>query len=149
MAISYREQVGVALWTLVSRTQGITASSRRFVHWDQVAGGQLPFLTILKMNEERIRQADGTPAIKFFYHVFVYAMTGDATIIPETQANQLLDYLDEAVKATISDIGENRQTLGGLVWYCQPRGRVFVDTGDVDGKAVMAVPFEILMPWFT
>jgi hypothetical protein len=43
---------------------------------------------------------------------------------------------------------QGRQTLGGLVYWAQPRGRVFVDPGDTDGKGVAAVAFEILAPWF-
>ncbi len=145
-----REQIGLAFWNLASAARGFHASSRKFVHWDQVSGAdQLPFMTLLKTGEQRIRQEDGTPAIKFEYHLFVYAMTGDPTVVPETQMNDLLDAVDVAVQATGADIGQNRQTLGGLVWYCQARGRVFVDSGDTDGKGVAAIPFEILTPWFT
>ena len=50
--------------------------------------------------------------------------------------------------AADSDQFENRQTLGSLVWYCQPRGRAFVDAGETDGKGVAATLFEILVPWF-
>ena len=30
--------------------------------------------------------------------------------------------------------------------HCYPLGPVFVDTGDTDGKAVAAIPFQILVP---
>lgn len=147
-----RETIGAAFWKLVSATPGFSLSnmSRKFRHWDQVNGvGQLPFLTNLKTGEQRIRQENGTPAIKFFYHVFVYTMAGDQVATPETSMNDLLDALDAAVQARGSDVMENRQTLGGLVWYCNPLGRAFVDCGDVDGKGVAMVPFEILTPWLT
>lgn len=149
MAATTREQVASAFWALVSGTSGFTGSSRRFRHWDQVAGAELPFLTMIRTGEDRIRQSDGTPVIKFTYNVFIYTMTGDLSVVPETAMNGLLDALDQAVKAAGSDIMENRQTLGGLVYWCQPRGHVFVDAGETDGKGVSAVPFEILMPWFT
>ena len=145
-----REQIGLAFWNLVSSTPGFMMTSRKFIHWDQVtSAAQLPFMTLLKTGEQRIRESDGTPAIKIEYHVFVYLMTGDPTVVPETAINNLLDNLDVTVQASGSDIMQNRQTLGGLVWYCQPRGRVFVDPGDTDGKGVAAVPFEILTPWLT
>ena len=145
-----RVQIETAFWNLVMTAQGFAQNSPRFVHWDQVTSGtQLPYLTKLKTGEERIRQTDGTPAIKFFYHVFVYTMTGQLGTDPEPAMNNLLDAVDYAVMASGSDQFENRQTLGGLVYWCQPRGRVFVDAGETDGKGVSAIPFEILAPWFT
>jgi hypothetical protein len=153
MAAITREQIGSAFWNLLSTSPlyaaNFTSSSRKFVHWDQVTGAaQLPFLTMLKTGEERIRQEDGTPIIKLFYTVFVYMMTGDLSGIPETQMNNLLDAVDQMVKAVGSDQFENRQTLGNLVYYCQPRGHAFVDPGDTDGKGVAAIKFELLAAWF-
>lgn len=148
---TYRETIGAAFWKLVSLTPGFALpnTSRKFKHWDQVNGpGQFPFLTNLKTGEQRIRQTDGTPALKLFYHVFIYTMAGDLSVIPEMDMNALQDSLDKAVQATGSDLMENRQTLGGLVYYCYPVGRTFVDTGDVDGKGVAMTPFELLAPWF-
>jgi hypothetical protein len=143
-----RQQITNAFWNLLITAQGFSQYSPRFVHWDQVASAdQLPYLTKIKTGEERIRQSDGTPVIKFYYHVFVYTMIGQLGTDPEPVVNGLLDAVDYAVQATGSDIGENRQTLGGLVYYCQPRGRVFVDAGETDGKGVSAIPFEILAPW--
>lgn len=151
MAQITREQIGAAFWNLVSKANGFNGSSRRFIMWDQINDNdQLPYITQLHTGEERIRQSDGTPALKLFWHVFVYMSAGlDPTVIPETQMNTLLDAVDSAVMAQKADIGENRQTLGGLVYYCYPRGRVFVDPGDTDGRGVAMIPFEILTSWFT
>lgn len=143
-----REQIGAAFWRLLSRAEGFAGSSRRFIHWDQVSGTQMPFLTLLKTGEQRLREAAGTPAILFTYHVFIYISCGESAVVPETEMNERLDAVDYVVAARGSDVMQNLQTLGGVVTYCQPRGRVFVDSGDVDGKGVAAVPFEILAPWF-
>jgi hypothetical protein len=146
-----REQVFTAFFNLASSATGFASSnvSRKFVHWDQVVGaGQMPFMTMLEFGEQRIRQTDGTPIIKLYPKVLIYTVTGDPTVVPGVQMNNLLDALDLAVRAVNSDIMENRQTLGGLVYDCYPLGRTFVDAGDVDGKGVAVVPFEILLPWF-
>jgi hypothetical protein len=120
------------------------------VHWDQVNVPQMPYLTMIHTGEKRVRQEDGTPVLTLLYHVLIYTAAGlDPNVIPETQMNNQLDALDQAVKAIGSDIGENRQTLGGLVYKCSPLGPVFVDPGDTDGKGVAAVPFEILLAWYT
>ena len=147
-----REAVSAAFWAQISSAVGFTQTSRKFRHWDQVTGsGMMPFLTMLKTAEDRIWQTDGTPIIKFFYHVFVYTMTGDLTAIPETVMNTLMDALDAVSVPQPSDPGymQGRNTLGGLVYYCRPNGHVFVDAGEVDGKGVAAVAYEILLPWWS
>lgn len=42
-----REQISAAFFALVAGAADFTATSRRFVHWDQVNETQMPFLTML------------------------------------------------------------------------------------------------------
>jgi hypothetical protein len=149
MSATTREQIAVAFFELVQTAGNFTASSRRFVHWDQVNETQMPFLTMLKRSERRERQDEGLSILALEYHVFVYISAGmDPDDVPDTAMNALLDGIDTAVKPSGADIFNNRQTLGGLVSHCYPVGPVFVDTGDIDGKGVAAIPFEILAPWY-
>jgi hypothetical protein len=143
-----REQIAAAFFDLIAGAASFTATSRRFVHWDQVNETQMPFLTMLKTGELRSRQAEGLPALTINAHVFVYLSAGmDPGDIPDTAMNTLLDAIDAAVAPSGADaLNGNKQTLGGLVAHCFPFGPVFIDTGDVDGKAVAAIPFQILVP---
>ena len=143
-----REQISVAFFDLIAGAAGFTATSRRFVHWDQVNETQMPFLTMLKTGEQRARQSEGLPTLTINAHVFVYLTAGmDPEDVPDTAMNALLDAIDAAVAPAGADaINGNKQTLGGLVAHCYPFGPVFIDTGDVDGKAVAAIPFQILVP---
>ena len=143
-----REQISVAFFDLIESATSFTASSRRFVHWDQVNETQMPFLTMLKTGEVRSRQTEGLPTLTINAHVFVYLSAGmDPEDTPDTAMNALLDAIDAAVMPAGADmLNGNKQTLGGLVAHCYPLGPVFVDTGDVDGKAVAAIPFQILVP---
>jgi len=143
-----REQISVAFFNLVASAADFTAVSRRFVHWDQVNETQMPFLTVLKTGEVRGRQSEGLPTLTINAHVFVYLSAGmDPEDTPDTAMNTLLDAIDAAVAPGGADaLNGNKQTLGGLVAHCYPFGPVFVDTGDVDGKAVAAIPFQILVP---
>jgi hypothetical protein len=147
VAIS-REQVSVAFFDLIKSAADFTATSRRFVHWDQVNETQMPFLTMPKTGEQRGRQSEGLPALTINAHVFVYLSAGlDPEDVPDTAMNTVLDAIDAAVAPSGADaLGGNKQTLGGLVAHCYPLGPVFIDTGDVDGKAVAAIPFQILVP---
>jgi hypothetical protein len=143
-----REQISAAFFALVAGAADFTATSRRFVHWDQVNETQMPFLTMLKTGETRARQNEGLPSLTINAHVFIYMSAGmDAADVPDTAMNGLLDALDAAVAPSGADaLNGNKQTLGGLVSHCYPLGPVFVDTGDIDGKAVAAIPFQILVP---
>jgi hypothetical protein len=143
-----REQISAAFFDLIRGAADFTATSRRFVHWDQVNETQMPFLTMLKTGEQRGRQTEGLPTLTINVHVFVYLSAGlDPEDVPDTPMNGLLDAIDAAVAPSGADaLNGNKQTLGGLVAHCNPLGPVFVDTGDVDGKAVAAIPFQILVP---
>lgn len=144
-----REQIAVALWNLLQGAATFTTTSRRFISWDQVNETQMPFLTMLKTGEDRARKSDTLPLTTLTYHVFVYLSAGmDPDDVPDTAMNALLDAIDAAAApSTPDDRAQGKQTLGGLVDHCYPLGPVFVDTGDVDGKGVAAIPFEILVPW--
>lgn len=151
MSTPTREAIMSAFWTLVSATPGFAESSRRFKHWDQVSGNnQLPFMTMLQGTEDRRRRtATALPDIVFNVHVFVYTSAGlDSEDVPATSMNALLDALDAQVVPAGSDLAENRQTLGGLVTSVYALGSTFVDTGDIDGVGVAAVPFQIVAPWY-
>jgi hypothetical protein len=143
-----REQISVAFFDLIAGATNFTATSRRFVHWDQVNETQMPFLTMIKTGEQRARQSEGLPALTINAHVFVYLSAGmDPEDVPDSAMNAVLDAIDAAVAPAGADaVNGNRQTLGGLVSHCYPFGPVFIDTGDVDGKAVAAIPFQILVP---
>jgi hypothetical protein len=143
-----REQIAVAFFQLIAGAADFAATSRRFVHWDQVNETQMPFLTMLKTGEVRGRQSEGLPTLTINAHVFVYLCAGmDPEDVPDTAMNALLDAIDAVVTPSGADaLNGNKQTLGGLVAHCYPFGPVFVDTGDIDGKAVAAIPFQILVP---
>ncbi len=148
MPTATREQISIAFFDLIAGAADFTATSRRFVHWDQVNETQLPFLTMLKTGEQRGRQSEGLPTLTINAHVFVYLSAGmDPEDVPDTAMNAVLDAIDAAVAPSGADaLADNKQTLGGLVAHCYPFGPVFIDTGDVDGKAVAAIPFQILVP---
>jgi hypothetical protein len=143
-----REQISVAFFDLIKGAASFTAGSRRFVHWDQVNETQMPYLTMLKTGEVRGRQSEGLPTLTINAHVFVYLSAGmDPEDTPDTAMNTLLDAIDTVVAPSgAAALSGNKQTLGGLVAHCYPFGPVFVDTGDIDGKAVAAIPFQILVP---
>jgi hypothetical protein len=90
-----REQVSAAFFDLIAGAADFTATSRRFVHWDQVNETQMPFLTMLKTGEVRGRQNEGLPTLIINAHVFMYMSAGmDPKDVPDTAMNALLDALE-------------------------------------------------------
>src|SRR5579885_2911056 len=106
-----REQISVAFFNLIRSAADFTATSRRFVHWDQVNETQMPFLTMLKTGEVRGRQAEGLPTLTINAHVFIYMSAGmDPDEVPDSAMNALLDAIDAAVTPSGADaVGANRQ----------------------------------------
>ena len=148
MSTATREQISIAFFDLVAGAADFAATSRRFVHWDQVNETQMPFLTMLKTGEQRGRQSEGLPTLTINAHVFVYLSAGmDPQDVPDSAMNAVLDAIDAAVAPGGADaVAGNKQTLGGLVSHCYSFGPVFIDSGDIDGTAVAAIPFQILVP---
>src|SRR5580698_9808289 len=100
-----REQISVAFFDLVAGAADFTATSRRFVHWDQVNETQMPFLTMLKTGEVRGRQIEGLPTLTVNAHVFIYLSAGmDPEDTPDTAMNALLDAVDAAVTPGAADV---------------------------------------------
>ncbi len=136
-----REQIAVAFFDLVAGTKGLTQTSRRFVVRSAVNEMQMPFLTVRKTGERRSRRDDGSQTLVIEVSVFIYfAASMDPEDHPDSTMNTLLDALDAAVAQRD---GGGKQTLGGLVENCYQLGKAKIDTGDVDGKAVAEIPFEI------
>jgi hypothetical protein len=152
MSATTREEIAAAFFALLETVPGVLATSRRFIPWDHVNETQMPFLTMLKTGEGRLRQddgAEGLPILTLRFRAFIYISAGmDPDDVPDTAMNALLDALDATVKPSGTDLLANRQTLGGLVSHCYPLGRADIYTGDVDGKGIAAIPFEILTGWF-
>ena len=131
MPAPIREQISAAFFDLVAGAADFTATSRRFVHWDQVNETQMPFLTMLKTGEVRGRQAEGLPTLTINAHVFIYMSAGmDPEDVPDTAMNALLDAVDAAVVPTGADalVGEPPHHL-----------LVGIDGPDFDDMTALAV----------
>src|ERR1700761_2427269 len=104
MTAATREQISVAFFDLIAGAADFAATSRRFVHWDQVNETQMPFLTMIKTGEQRARQSESLPALTINAHVFVYLSAGmDPHDVPDNAMNAVLDAIDAAVKPSGAD----------------------------------------------
>jgi hypothetical protein len=89
-----REQISVAFFDLIKGAASFTATSRPFVHWDQVNETQMPFLTMLKTGEVCGRQNEGLPTLTISAHVFIRSSLAE-------MAEEVTQGLSETVADTL------------------------------------------------
>jgi hypothetical protein len=137
--MSAREDVFNALFALGSGlswgspTRTLGFSARRVKLWDDLPAQ--PDVTEVT----RLPSKTTYSASWLIYH----NVGKDPAATPATETNLILD----AVQALFpSGDPDQVQTLGGLVHHCFISGKIFKDSGDLDGQALVIVPIRILVP---
>ncbi len=122
----------------------IVTASRILVHWDKVPHEQQPAVYQAQINEV-FTPVGGQPAKRTLYvNWVVYVARGnDPTKVPAEELNNLLDKLEEILKP---DVGEDNQSLGGLVNHAWISGNIETDEGTLGEQAVAIVPIAIDVP---
>ena len=149
-----REAIFTALFALASAGEGqpgaftwgggqtLAYTSRRVRLW-----GDLPAQPALCQAEhdETVAETTGLPSkttLSASWLIF-HDAGKDPTAAPTIQTNQILDAIQALFPAGDPD---NVQTLGGLVAHCFINGKIFKDSGDLDGQALIIVPLTLLVP---
>ena len=147
-----RETILVALYQrlkVVSFSQPVrgkttfTITSRRLKHWADVARADRPALFMTCHGENPLYRSESTPSYqKFDVKIFVYLDTGEVSpnYTPDTDISVILDALDSSISP---GVGEQRQTLGGLVSHCRVDGEILRDPGDIDGDGIIIYPISV------
>lgn len=132
-----REAIYAALFAKVSAAASFTTISRRLQHWADVSPSLQPALFQAQVEED----PQTVPGLNTVYvlvvDLYIYANTaGDSTLSPSTILNPLMD----AVLATLAfDKVTNKQTLGGLVEWCVPQGKIQTDEGVLGDQGVCII----------
>ena len=143
-----REDIFNALFALTagltwgSPAQTLAYSARRVKLWDDLPAQ--PALCQAEQDED-MTQVTGLPS-KTTYSAswLIYHNVGkDPAATPATETNLILDAVQSLFPSGDPD---QVQTLGGLVHHCFISGKVFKDSGDLDGQALIIVPIKILAP---
>ena len=139
-----REPIYRALASLLEAVPGIKNFSRKLLHWSDVPAIEQPALFMACSNQSVVISGRGMPAKHHLpVKLYLYACTAeDAKISPSEILNPLLD----AIEAALAPIGEETQTLGGLVSHCWIEGSIETDEGVLGTQAMAIVPIDILVP---
>jgi hypothetical protein len=151
-----REAIYSALFALVSQGEGqpgkITGAGGEtllFTSRRVKLFGDLPAQPALCQAEhgETYAQQTNLPYKRTFSASWLLYHTAgnDPSAVPSTTTNNLLDAIGAAITPYPNNPGY-RQTLGGLVHHCFINGKVFRESGDLDGQALFIVPITLLIP---
>lgn len=136
-----RETIYAALFAKVSAAANFTTISRRLQHWADVSSSLQPALFQAQVDET----AQTIPGLNTVFvlrvDLYLYANTqGDTTLSPSTILNPLID---SVLAALAPDKITNKQTLGGLVEYCVPDGKLATDEGVLGDQGVCIIPITM------
>ena len=96
-------------------------------------------------HDETIAQVTGlAPKRVFAASWLIYHVAGkDPDAAPASETNQILDAINALFPTGDPD---HVQTLNDLVHHAFISGKVFTDSGDLDGQALIIVPIQMLAP---
>jgi hypothetical protein len=137
-----REQIYSALFALVGDAAGFVTVTRRIKEYADVDQSTQPALLQTELGEKWDAPPGMPPLVVLNAKLFLYCESGDPTAVVSSQINTLLDAVTAAL-APPPD-GEERQTLGGLVFHCRIAGDVTIAEG-LSGQSEAVVPIEILV----
>ncbi len=142
-----REQVAVALFNLLSGISAFQYTSRRPQLWNEATA--MPALYMGNPSEQYIYQnGTGSPsAVSLDFDIFIYINVGlDPNTIPDTQMNNCLDALENALTPAPSPSGNDVQRLGGLVNHAWIEGAVHRAPGYINGQGMAMLTIRIVVP---
>ena len=147
MTTATREQVTVALFTLLQTAAAFNTASRRFQTFDEIATVDKPALYLVCHKETHVKGKNMTPAVRTLeYDVYIFIDKGlDPNVLPDTTLGNLIDAIDPETGGVLAPGGGSlQQTLGGLVTNVYVDGEVIRVPGDIDGQGVAIIPLKVV-----
>ena len=141
-----REPIATGLLALLAAATGVVVASRRFVPWDEVATGDLPYLILMQEREEfdvELVKAGGTPIIKRLQFKAIIYTNGDGTenSLPATSLNAMVD----AVELVLRPVGFATFQRLGLSWvqWTVINGPIEFDGSAYGNLGMAIIPIEV------
>ena len=124
-------------------TTGFATSSRNASHWTQVSSQPALFLRRIGVIDE---EQETFTITTLECEAWIYSNAGAN---PDVVPDMVLACLEQLIRQSFvpdGDYGDNRFTLGGMVYWCRVSGKTRVATGDPSGQAVAKIPILITLP---
>lgn len=142
-----RETIYSALFALLSAlasggSPAFKATSRRLVHWADVAQADQPALFQVQITEVAVSNNNIPTIWELRAEIYLYATTdGTQKDNPSSILNPLIDLVVEALRPLGFE-----QTLDGLVTRCRIDGAIETDEGVLGTQAVCIIPVVLITP---
>jgi len=144
--MSYRETIASTLLTFLANAAGVTAASRRFTPYDEVASGDYPYLILMQDREiiDPSQQQAGAFVAehRMQFKVLLYAL-GDGTeqAIAATGLNNMLDAIETALRP-VGMLRTQNMGLGYVLWTVI-NGPIEYDGSAYGNYGVAVIPIEV------
>jgi len=134
-----REAAYSALFSRLSGIPGVSTAERRLRHWSDVQPAEMPYLALAVAGQ--IAEPVKRLPTKWNLGADLYLYVQSDSSPPGPILNALLDKIDAALAP---DVGQDTQTLGGIVSHAWIEGQVQTDEGTLGSIAVAVVPIRML-----
>ncbi len=143
-----RESAILALLNLVRDTYPWKLGPmRRLKLWSDVPAASRPACFLFEGGQETYSWSESALAKRIFeVRLFVYLNAKDPSVPGASLVNDVMDAFDNAFGLSGTDVILGRNTLGGSVYSCRIDGKVLKDPGDLDGDALLILPFKLVLP---
>ncbi|MEC4591616.1 hypothetical protein VPG91_11510 [Nitrospirillum amazonense] len=138
-----REDIYSALFARLTAAAPFATASRRLRLWNDLSPTQQPALFLVLRGEESTRAGTMPRHRVLRVDIVLYAQAPDDDTAGAVVLNPLLDAVEGALQPPP---GQDKLTLGGLVFDCWIEGKTTTDEGALGSQAVAIVPVNILIP---
>jgi hypothetical protein len=135
-----REAIYAALFSLAAAAPGLSTTSRKLLHWNDVPASQRPAMFMSQKSETAINTTGLPTKWMLTVDLYVYVSTAGEEY-PGAVLNPILDYIASALDYRPAGLP---QTLGGLVQWARIEGTIETDEGTLGNDAVCIIPVQML-----
>lgn len=139
------EAIAEQLLETLSGLADFKTTSRRLVHWSEVAQADQPALYVINAGWiPTITQTFAPTVWTMRFDIYLYASAGGSrTKVPASTLNPLVDTIIGAL-APGGPLGE--QMLSGTVYKCRISGPIETDEGVLGDQGFVIIPISVIIP---
>ncbi len=123
--------------------------TRQWVPWDQLTNQKQPLIVLVEPSEDVTHRRGQQSAVKLTVKCLRYMQGSTEADANPTNSEKLNDFIKGLRTALLpygAGIGQNVNTLNGLVSDCGIQGKIIKDAGTLDGQMSALVPIVVTIP---
>lgn len=129
-------------------TTWVSPPSRRLTMFNRIDAEAQPACYVVQHSELYDNSHMGvTPRRIMMVGAWCFAPTGGEDVVGDDYLDSMMEGIENSLY--VDDVMRNELTFGGLVYsvVIERKSNLFIrDPGDIDGQALLIVPFRIILP---